>query len=294
MWSLQHEDTVFSFDHVAVTSVEIGGKVYRVDDTPNPRSDGIAFGQDFADPGDIQFQLLLTFQTVKNLGLQRAMLREAAEGFLLAWDAPELRKVTGAVGELTIPSVGLFEGRPRRAEWDWSTFGLGYLIGTATFIRSSPVTYVVEPDGSTWHEAGVGIVPPAVRSGWTFPLVFPLQNLEPTVRATWFDVGGDTDAACIVSLQGPIQARAELEIAGGFKLVTNRALAYDEIAVADARPGRMTLTVNGEPNNFLAPTSSLLSELSLTPGPHQVSLRGISPQGTARAQVRWRNTKAGI
>ncbi|MEJ6490690.1 hypothetical protein PQI23_13270 [Leucobacter sp. USCH14] len=294
MWSLQYDNTAYSFDHVAVTSVGIGGKVYRVDDTPNPRSDGIAFGQDFADPGDIELELVLTFQTVRNLGVQRAMLKEAAESFLLAWDAPALRSTPGALGDLIIPAVGLFEGRPRRAEWDWSTFGLGYLIGKATFIRAFPETYVLDGSESPWHDVEVGIVAPVGRSGWVFPLVFPIQNLEPDVRSTWFEVAGDTDASCIVSVYGPLQAGAEVEIASGFKLVTKRDLAYDEVAVADARPGRMTLTVNGEPSNFIAPTSTRLAELKLTPGPHQVSLRGISPQGTARARIEWRDTKAGI
>lgn len=294
MWSLQYDNTAYRFDHVAVTSVGIGGKVYRVDDTPNPRSDGVAFGQDFADPGDIEFELLLTYQTVKNLGIQRAMLKEAADSFLQAWDAPSLRLNPGAVGDLVVPSVGLFEGRPRRAEWDWSTFGLGYLIGKATFIRSSPVTYVLDGGTSPWRSVEVGILAPVGRSGWVFPLVFPIQNLEPDVRSTWFEVGGETDAASIVSITGPVLAGAEVEIASGFRLVTNRDLAYDETAVADARRGRMTLTVNGAAANFLAPTSTLLSGLTLTPGPHQVSLRGISPQGTARARIEWRDTKAGI
>lgn len=294
MWSLQYDNTAYSFDHVAVTSVGIGGKVYRVDDTPNPRSDGIGFGQDFADPGDIELEMLLTFQTVKNIGMQRAMLQEAAYSFLQAWDAPSIRDAPGVTTEITIPSIGAFEGRPRRAEWDWSTFGLGYLFGKATFIRSTAGILVPNDQGLAWNEVDVSIVPPAPRTGWTFPLVFPLVNLDPAVRSTFFRVGGDMAAPCVVEIDGPISAGAEVEISNGWVLRTKRALAYDETAVADSRPGRMLLTVNDVPTNFLAPSSSRLSELTLSPGDHQIALRGISIEGTARARVRWRDMKAGI
>lgn len=294
MWSLQYDNTAYRFDHVAVTSVGIGGKVYRVDDTPNPRSDGVAFGQDFADPGDIEFDLLLSFQTVRNITLQRAMLKEAADSFLQTWDAPNIRSSPGAVAEISIPSVGFLEGRPRRAEWDWSTFGQGYLFGKATFIRSSSGTYILGDNGEMWNQTEVQIVPPAPRTGWVFPLVFPLRNLDAAVRATYFRVGGDADTPSVVEIDGPIQAGAEVEIPGGWLLRTKHDLAYDETAIADARPGRMLLTVNGVPTNFLAPSSSRLSELTLSPGDHQVTLRGISIEGTARARVRWRDMKAGI
>lgn len=292
MWSLSYAGTNYSFAKVAVTSVQIEGRVYRVSDTPNPNADGTRLGEDFADPGDIKLDLLINFSTIRNLALQRAMLNEAAESFLQAWDAPALRAKPNAVGELAIPTLGSYEGRPRRAEWNYSTYGLGYLKGTATFVRSDLATFVPESEGGGWREASVALVPPST-GGWKFPLKFPVSNLNPARRGTHFTVGGTMPAAPILEIHGPIQAGAELELVGEWTVRTKQALAYDQKAVADARPGRMLLTVNGVPSNWMAPSSARLSRLRLPPGDRQIALRGSSIEGTARASVRWRDMKAG-
>src|SRR5690606_22438467 len=125
MWSLQYAGTAYEFGRVSVTSVEIGGRSYGVADTPNPRSDGVMFGQDVPDPGDVKLELLLNFQHVRTLDMQRAMVTEAASEYLTVWDAAEVRRDPLGLAEFTLPSVGMFEGRPRRAEWHMSTYGLG-------------------------------------------------------------------------------------------------------------------------------------------------------------------------
>lgn len=294
MWSLRYAGESYEFNHVSVTSVEVEGRSYRVDDATNPRSDGVTFGEDFADPGDVQLELFINFQHVRNLEMQRMMLREAASDFLASWDAVKIRRDPWGIAEFTIPKLGMFEGRPRRAEWDWSTFGLGYLVGAATFVRDSTEMIQLDDGGeASWHFVEVGIESPSVKSGWVFPLVFPLQNLEPVVKSTWLEVSGQ-DAWPLIEVSGPLQSGASLEVTNGWRIVLNRALAFDEVARIDTRPGRRISTVNDSPRNILAPSSSLLSELQLTPGPHQISLRGVSTTGLATARLSWRTTKAGI
>ncbi|UOR02057.1 hypothetical protein MUN77_01615 [Leucobacter allii] len=294
MWSLKYDDTAYSFDHVAVTTVQLEGRSYRVDDTPLPRADGVAPGQDFADPGDIQLKLLLSFQSVRNVFLQRAMLQEAAEAFLAAWDAKSLRHTPGAVGELVIPSLGMFEGRPRRAEWDWSTFGLGYLTGTATFIRTNLSTYVLDGDGvAVWHEATLGLVPSQV-GGLKAPLREPLRTSVESTRAAPLTVGGTAEAWGIYELRGPIQSDAQIEVPGRWRLYLNRALGQYQTAQIDTRPGRRGTTLNGKPVQLLDPRSSFLDECSLLPGSNVLALRGSSIEGTASVSVRWLDTKASI
>lgn len=294
MWSLIHADKHYRFDHVAVTSVQLDGRTYRVDDAPAPRADGVHFGQDFADPGDVTLTLLLTFQNIRNLSMQREMLREAAYAFLAAWDAPELRRAPGSVGELIIPSIGMLEGRPRRAEWDWSTYGLGYLIGTATFVRSSLDTYVLDSTGyAPWQSATLRLVPSQV-GGLKAPLKTPLRTSVESTRASTVDVGGDAEAWPVLDLTGPIQSDAQLLIHGRWRLYLNRPLNQFQTAQIDTRPGRRATYLNGVPVQLLDPRSSLLGECSLLPGSNVLSLRGSSIEGTASVTARWRNTRGAI
>lgn len=294
MWSLKYEGADYAFSHVAVTSVQFDGRAYRVDDAPLPRADGVAFGQDFTDPGDVTLELLLTFQTVRNLDMQREMLREAAYAFLGAWDAPALRQSPGAVGELIIPTIGMLEGRPRRAEWDWSTYGLGYLIGRATFVRSSLNMYLLDEDGEApWHSARLNLVP-AQLGGIRSPLRSPLRTATESSRSAPINVLGGTESWPVIDLQGPIQTGAQIEVVNRWRLYLNRGLAWNQSARIDTRPGRAGTYINDSPVQILDPRSSMLSDCSLLPGPNIAALRGVSIEGTASVSFGWRNTRGAI
>lgn len=295
MWGLRYDDVEFDFGAVNVASIQIAGISYAVSDIPAPRDDGTWFGQDTAEPGDILLSLSIGARPGLEDDAARLQVFATAEEFSRQWDAPDLRDKPRAVAEFYADELGMYEGRPRSVEWDFSKYAAGWLTGRTRFVRSGLISYPVDGAGEVpWRSVDVALHAPASRTGWVFPLVFPLQNLEPVVKSTWFEVGGTDPAWPLIEVQGPIQAGAEVEVPGEFVLRTNRALEYDEVGLVDSRPGRRVCTINGTAINFLAPSSTRLSELSLSPGPHQVSLRGISPQGTASARVRWRDTKAGI
>lgn len=298
-WKLSYLGTQYAFGPaphpVQLDSWAQAADQYRVDDVLRPRGDGIWMGEDFIEPGEVTVFATINFAKGDYSDRDRVRLALEARAELgRVWNAKDLRARPNELAELQMGDRCIIEGRPRRPRFDDTRQNVGIIRAELPFVPSMPGSFVVNADGTSWREVEVDIVPPAPRSGWVFPLVFPIENLDPAVKATWFEVGGDEDAACVASIQGPIQAGTELEVPGGFRIVTNRALAYDEIATADARPGRMLLTVNDVPENFLAPSSSLLSGLLLTPGPHQLSFRGNSLPGTARARVRWRDMKAGI
>lgn len=292
MWKLVTPDGEHPFGPVFVEGLSVAGSSYRDEDVPAPRADGVWMGQDFADPGDLVLTVAVEAGGIQAPAERRRFVDDTSMAFSRMWDAVRVRSSPMQLAELWTEH-GVFEGRPRMVEWDRADYAAGFLRGRARFVRAVPGFFVIE-GGEAWRSVVTQIVPPQPRSGWVFPLVFPVQNLEPAVKATWFDVAGDTDTPCVVEIQGPIQAGAEVEVPGGWRLRTRRDLAYDELAVIDARHGRALLTVNGVPTNFLAPDSSLLSELTLSPGPHQLSFRGVSPQGTASVRVRWRDMKAGI
>lgn len=295
MWGLRYDEAAFDFGAVNVARVQIAGISYTVSDIPAPRDDGTWFGQDTAEPGDILLSLSVGAAPGLDDAAARRQVFAIAEEFSRHWDAPQLREKPRAVAEFYADELGMFEGRPRSVEWDFSKYSAGWLTGRTRFVRSSLVSHPVDGAGEAlWRSVEAALTAPPSRSGWVFPLVFPLQNLEPVVLANWFEVGGDAPAWPVIEISGPLQAGASLEVSGAWQIRLARDLAYDQTSTIDTRPGRRVSTINGTPVIVLAPDSTRLSELSLSPGPHQVSLRGISPQGTAHARVRWRDTKAGI
>lgn len=297
MWSLSYLGETHPFTNVDVLSVEIDGSTYRVGDAEVPLGDGLIFGQDYAEPGDINLRLLVSFAERRNVLDARKRVREVTSWFSQLWDAEPLRRTAGEKAELSIPELGLFVGRPRLIEWDWSTYKLGYVFGKARFIRSDLGVYALAPDGTApWFEARVEMIPPQT-GGWVFPLTFPLVSAEPTVRATTFVVGGEAPTWPVLEINGPIATGAQLEITGSgyaWALRLSRRLAYDEVALIDTRPGQRATYVNGAPVNVLAPSGVPISDALMRPGPTQIALRGTSAEGTAHARVRWREMKAGI
>ncbi len=296
-WQLSYEGTGYEFGTpahaVQVVEWEQDPDVHDVGDVRPPRQDGVWFDEDTVEPGQIVVHVLIDFTSAPypvEECVRRAMLARAE--LERVWRADTLRRSSRAVAELTIGGEVIVEGRPRRARFDDAYQNVGRITAELPFVPARHEVFLAGGDGG-WREATVGLVPPEQAGGWMFPLVFPLTNLHPVVRGTHFTVGGDARAAAIVEIAGPIGAGAELEIPDLWVVRTNRALAYDEVAVADARPGRALLTVNGRPENWLAPSSSRLSEISLPPGAWQVMLRGSSLEGTASGRVRWRDTKAG-
>lgn len=266
-----------------------------VEDVRPTGADGLWMGRDTIEPGAVTVHVKIDFTTAPYPVEECARLALAARSELArVWRGDAVRTQAGEVAELVMGGLQVIEGRPRRPRFDDADQNVGLIYAELPFIPSTTGAYLLDEAGESWRSVETQIVPPQPRSGWVFPLVFPVQNLEPAVKATWFEVAGDTDTPCVVEIQGPIQAGAEVEIPGVWRLRTRRGLAYDELAVLDARPGRALLTVNGVPANFLTPDSSLLSELTLSPSPHQLSFRGVSPQGTASVRVRWRDMKAGI
>ncbi len=292
MWKLVTPDGEHPFGPVFVEGLSVAGPSYRDEDVPAPRADGVWMGQDFADPGDLVLTVAVEAGGIPDPAERRKFVDDTSMAFSQMWDAVRVRSSPMQLAELWTEH-GVFEGRPRMVEWDRADYAAGFLRGRARFVRSTAGHFLLS-GGESWREVEVQIVPPEPRDGWEWPLEWPLLTLNPTVRASWFEAGGDTDTPVVLTVQGPLGAGAEIEVPGSFRARTVLALAHDQVAVLDARPGRMLQTINGVPSPFLTPDSSLLSGFVLSPGPHSLALRGVSSDGQARASLRWRDMKAGI
>lgn len=285
-WSITIDDTRYEFDPVEVESWSINGREYRTDDTDRPRTDGRYFGQDFATPGDVEINLIIRARgATREERFNNAML--IRENFTEVWNGDTIRFTPGAVAELEIAGRSLVQGRPRYIDWDDSRATFGIIRGTALFVRDFDQAF--EP-GAGWNEVTVGLVPAQI-GGLIAPLIAPLTTAYSSTRARPFEVLSPTPVWPVISVHGPLQSGGSVELTHGWTIKLNRALAYDEVAVFDTRPGQRSMTLNGRPVNLLSPTGDRLSNLSIQPGLNEVALRGASVEGTASVTVRWRDTK---
>ena len=291
VWQLT-TDTAHDFGAVFVEKVQIEGLSYRVDDTAAPRDDGIYFGQDFADPGDIILNVAIQAPHMDDLA-RRLYVRDEAAKFTRLWDAADTRDSAGDVAELSAGEFGTYEGRPRGVVWDFENYAVGFVRGTARFIRSNMMHFPPASEGGGWQEATLQLIP-AQTGGLMAPLVEPLRTAYAQVRASALHVAGDAPAHPIIELHGPIQADAMVEVVGRWRLYMNRPLGQYDVARIDTRPGRLATYLNDRPVQIIDPRSSLLVECSLMPGENVASLRGASIEGTASVVFRWRNTKGSI
>lgn len=285
-WALTVNGKRHPFGEVEVVRWSIGGREYRTDDTDRPRADGRFFGRDYANPGDVEIELIIRASgKSRQERFDRAM--ELREKFTGAWNGEGIRKKVGAVAELEIAGRAIVTGRPRHVDWDDNVTTFGVIRGTALFVRDFDEAFV---PGEGWQDITVGLIP-AQSGGLIAPLSEPLTTSRTSTRARPFTVTGNAPAWPIITVQGPIQSGAKVELVNGWSLHLNRGLRYDEKAVFDTRPGQRTMKLNGKAVNLLKPSGARLSQMSLPLGVQEIALRGTSLEGTASVRVRWRNSR---
>lgn len=291
-WRLAYEGTDYEFgthEHpVEVTEWEQGADIHDVDDERLPRADGVAFGQDFIEAGEIVVSVKIDFTDAPYPHDECVRLAMRARSELArVWRADAVRSRPGAVAELTIGGEFLVEGRPRRARFDDALQASAVIYAELPFVPESSGAYMVG-DAGGWHEAIMRLVPSQV-GGLKAPLRAPLRTSVESTRAATVQVDGDAPAHGIYELRGPIQSDAQIEIPTRWRLYLNRPLGDFDTATIDTRPGHAATFLNGVAVQLLDPRSSLLSECTLLPGPNILTLRGSSIEGTAQVTARWRN-----
>lgn len=289
VWKLAWDGGVHDFGAVSVARVDFGSPSHRTDDESVPRGDGVWMGQDFQAPGDVVLDVSVSVCGPDPDAL-RENVRTIAAGFTSAWNDSALRDRPGVLAELWCGEIGIVEGRPRGASWDWENYAVGYLTGTARFVRDSDRMY--DPAAAAWQSARVGIVSPD-SGGLVAPLVAPLSTARPSTRAQDFIVSGESTWP-IIEVRGPLQDGGRIELVGQWVAFLNRGFAAGDEVVIDTRPGRRSMTLNGAPVNVLSPSGARMDQMVLPPGSRSVALRGTSVTGTAEVTVLWREMKAGF
>lgn len=292
-WSLTSQGRAYRFgtpSHpVEVVDWAFAGDGYRTDDTSNPRADGLAFGQDFIDPGELSIQLQIDFTTYP-AGVVECARRawSARTEFSQAWRADGVRGRPGELSELIVGGEFMIEGRSRRVVWDDSAQNVGFIRGQAYFSPAGTGLYDVSGAGGGWNAHTIGLMPPQ-HGGIRAPIKAPVTTAYESSRARSFEVGGIDPVWPIVTIKGPLMTGAQLELTGGWRMPLNRALGAFDVARIDTRPGHRSMTLNGRPANLLRDDAVMLSDASIAPGMQEIALRGRSLEGTATASIEWLN-----
>lgn len=297
-WKLSYAGTTYTFG-TSAHAVELVGwesdaDSYRVDDAPAPRADGVWFGEDFIEPGEVQISVKIDFTTAPYGPEECARLAlEARDTLDRVWRAEALRREPGALAELVMGGEQMIEGRPRRARFDTSFQGRGLIYAELSFIPANTMRYAVDKAGNApWQSVSLALVA-AQAGGLKSPLKEPLRTSVESSRAAPVTITGST-AYPIYELRGPIQSAAQLEVPGRWRLYLNRGLTEFQTARIDTRPGHLGTYLDNRPVQVLDPRSNLLAECTLLPGANVLALRGSSLEGTAKVTARWRESKAGM
>lgn len=280
-WRLVYDGTNLSFGspssgYVFPTAPDLGTASLTNDDTARPRADGVAFGQDYRAGQTIVF-------AVDVVGDDSADARRHLGVLARAWRGDGLRNTPGAVAELVAHTGRSVFGRPRRFAPALDTLDDGLIPVTADFATVDDAWYGTE------KRATVGLVP-ALGGGLVAPLASPLLTTASSNRSTGITVAGELDAWPVFEVFGPI-TNPVIEVVGGLRLEFALSLAYDQSLVVDTRPwARSALVAGASAGGTLTPTSTRLSRASISPGGHELVLRGRSTTGTARLTATWRPT----
>lgn len=294
-WVLNYPGEEYKFGpprfNVELVNFEIGTDSYRVDDTPNDRGDGMVFGQDFLEPGEIKINVKIDFTTYPAPVEQRAQRAwDTAQELYRVWRADALRRTSGAVATLNMGGEVLVSGRPRRSNFDYDVQNVGLVYGSLYFIPSSTNRYAIDEDGNQiWNSVEVGLIPSQI-GGIVAPLKAPITTARASDRSSQFEVPGG-NSHFTLEVFGPIQSGWSVELIGHWVLESGMALNYDDSVKIETDPDNAGTYWNGSPRVVLKPNAPRLTTLVLPNGWHELAFRGTSIEGTARAVLSWKETR---
>lgn len=262
---------------VNVESVEWGSPEIRQVDSNRPREDGRRFGRDQRGGRTLSFSLF-------TMGTDINAMTDLDE-LAARWDAAAIRAESGAVSVLRWNIGGRSRkvwGRPRQISADPHYFFQGKVMITADF---ETVDHLFYADGV--QSTSVSIAPPPV-GGMTAPLTDPLIGTQAGQVQGRVFVTGSTPAWLTTRIYGPI-LRPEISVGGSWSATLNVDLRNDEYIDISPIPWDRKVRKNGKENasGTLTSDSQRLSQMLITPGQHEVVLRGTDPTGKASAVFSW-------
>lgn len=178
-------------------------------------------------------------------------------------------------------------GRPRRfaAPPDNKILN-GYVPVTCDFKTVTPLVFDDLEQLTT-----IGFVVES-SGGLIFPTTFPVSPLPDGQREGSIVVGGNAATYPIAIFNGPLlNPWVQWD---GRRWSFNINVPDGSVFKVDPRPWKQTITLDGQAKPGALGRRQYLSDMTMSPGGHEVIFGGQSGTGTASLELRWRNAHEGF
>lgn len=166
------------------------------------------------------------------------------------------------------------------------------LIGcSAQFLCAQPYFY------SDTEFRDITTLIPETAGGLVLPTTVPFTlSSSGGSGSRGFRVDGIEPAWLAVRINGPL-INPVVEVSGEYAFQLLTAIPAGDSVLVDPQPWSRTVRRQSDGANLsgtLSGTSAWLADMRVTPGFHEIVLRGSDPTGTASAEVYWRTVRASL
>ena len=280
---------------VKVRTFQVGSAEQANNDYNSPRSDGIGFGRDYRGGRTLNWEGDITTRTTRaerssGVTSQRKAL-EALGEIETMWDAEEIRLNPELVAVMRWNRAGSQRrvyGRPRRFDPTPGSTYQGWVPWGADFVARDQNYY-----DDAEKSISVGMIPAGV-GGLKGPRIGPWQASPLGTGREMLVIGGTKPAWMAFRIYGPNVGSIidpVVEIANQWSFQIRGSIRYDESVMVDSTPWSRGIRRSDGANwsGRLTTLSQRPSAMRLSPGTHQVILRGTDSSQTARVEVFWRD-----
>lgn len=275
---------------VHVANSEISSPEIRSDDVAMARGDGIMMGRDYYGGLTITFDINIKTRLNDNGETAKALHRAMAQSWFTEDTGLGASRLTpGEYSELYLTDSDrtlVTYGRPREYQPTRGRTRAGWIPVTCSFRTITHKFYEAE-----WQHGSITSAPSS-STGLVPPFIFPISTFSTQVLDDFLFVDGNTETWLLTKVFGPISS-PKIVVTNYYNIETSSDfnLKAGEWLEIDPRPWSRKVMKNGTipvAGKFTA-NSRRLSQQTLPPGVHRVTLQGIDPTGTARLETSWRN-----
>lgn len=295
-WRLDYPGVSFAFGTYAtgfpfITQVDVGTIETLFTDAAHPSTDGKLFGAEKYQGRTLTFEVGIA--KVAGAGPRWGENLDAQGEFAAAWDATPVRRVPGAVAELSnLDRARMVYGRPRNLKPKLAKARQGWSELVCDFATVDHLFY-----STAAYSTDATVIPESSGGGFTTPIVFPWTSEPPATADDAVNNAGNRDTWPVITINGPIlDPMVELLPTVGdpvWTLKLDGQVPAGKQAVIDTRPWRRGVTIDGAPASGLL-RGSPIHECVIPPGAHAVRYSGTDATGTAAFAVSWRSAYAGL